>query len=715
MNLSKTLKKDIILVVDDDPIQRLLITESLDTHYYEIYQAENGQEALELFKIHKPILVILDVYMPIMDGFETCQAIRQEEDGHYTAILIATSLEDDQSINRAYEVGATDFIAKPINWTILQYRVRYSIRGTKNIDSLDSSQQKNQAILSALPDIMICFDKNGVCLDYHFPKAQGLELGWEVGKPLSEFFPIMITNLFKDNMHKLFESKLSRSFEYYISEVNNKKYYETRLVLNGNHALAIIRDITEHKVSEQKLKHIAYFDQLTKLPNSLHIKEKIQDTLKKIKIQTDSCPKKKQQPFSVIFIDLDRFKHINDTYGHSVGDQILQMVVTRLTQCFNNCPFLKDLGRNKVDMFSRFSGDEFVILLIDDDPINTSSKLAHKIIEYLSSPFKIDNKELYVTPSIGISIYPQDGEDVDSLLKNADSAVHHSKHDGRNTFTFYTDKMNENAHDRIILESELRKALDSNQFVMHYQPQVDVKNNRVIGAEALIRWQHPEKGIISPIEFIPIAEEIGLIAEIGQWILEETCMQMQTWLKNGIPLKSMAINLSAKQFRDKDLVGSIEEILRKSNLPPHYLELELTESMMMYEEDKAIQTLHDLKRLGLKLAIDDFGTGYSSLSYLKNFPIDYLKIDKAFIVNLNKDPIDVKIVNAIITMAHALQLEVIAEGVEIQEHFEKLAEQNCDIIQGYLFSKPLGVADFEHFYEQYRQQYHSEDSDQNIR
>ncbi len=693
MSLIHTHEKNTILIVDDDPMQRLLISEALKSDDYQIYQAENGEEAVALFKKHKPILVILDVYMPIMDGFETCQAIRNEDGGQYTAILIATSLEDDASINRAYEVGATDFITKPINWTIMKYRARYSIRGTENIEHLHTSQQKNQAILSALPDIMICFDQKGICLDYHCAQNIDNNFECEVGKPLSDSLPMMIANLFQENMIELYKTHEARSFEYHIAEIDTQKYYETRLVLNGNHALAIIRDITENKVAEQKLKYIAYYDQLTKLPNSLHIKETID---KRLTVKAD-------EPFSIIFINLDRFKYINDTYGHTTGDQILQMVVARLKQCFSHCAFLKNVGRNKVEIFSRFSGDEFVILLADNDPINTASKLAQKIIGSLSSSFKIDSKELYVTPSIGISIYPQDGQNVDCLLKNSDSAVHHSKKDGGNTFTFYTNKMNEDSHERIILESDLRKALDNNQFEMYYQPQVNIESQQISGVEALIRWHHPEKGMISPVTFIPMAEEIGLIEEIGHWVLKESCAQMYAWLNKGISLKSISVNLSAKQFRNKNLLQSIKDVLKESNLPPHYLDIELTESMIMYEEEKAIQILHELKSLGIKLALDDFGTGYSSLSYLKSFPIDYLKIDRAFVTNLDKDPIDAKIVNAIITMAHALQLEVIAEGVETKIHFEKLKSQNCDIIQGYLFSKPLNATDFENFYLQFQQ------------
>lgn len=692
MSLLEQRKKDIVLIVDDDPMQRLLISETLEGDQYEVYQAENGQEALQLFKQHNPILVILDVYMPILNGFETCEAIRKLENGQYTAILIATSLEDDQSITRAYDVGATDFITKPINWTILKYRIQYTIRGTKNIDSLHSSQQKTQAILSALPDNMICFNRDGFCLDYHQTSADQIDFHLEVGKNLSDLFPSLITNVFKENMEKVFNLKESQTFEYYLSEVNGKKFFETRLVQNGDHILAIIRNITHSKEAEQKLRHLAYFDQLTNLPNSLYIKETIEEHISNLE--------NKKSHFSIIFIDLDRFKKINDTYGHTIGDQILKLVSDRMIACFNKCSFLKYQGKSKVTMFSRFSGDEFVILLNDQDPINTSSKLSQKILESLSFPFKIGSKELYITPSIGIAIYPQDGQDVDTLLKNADSAVNHSKHEGRNIFHFYTNTMNADSKDRLTLETELRKALELKQFQMHYQPQVDAKTQKIIGAESLIRWYHPEKGVISPVHFIPIAEEIGLIEELGLWTLEASCQQMRSWLDQGISLKAMSFNLSAKQFRNKNLVRDIEMVLEKTQLPPHYLELELTESMVMYEEDKAIKTLNDLKNIGLKIAIDDFGTGYSSLSYLKIFPIDFLKIDRAFVINLDKDPVDAKIVNAIITMAHALQLEVIAEGVETNIHFEKLREHGCDLVQGYLFGKPLAPPDFEALYRE---------------
>lgn len=692
MTFGPTKQKDIVLIVDDDPMQRLLMSETLDQSEYEVYQAENGQEAIELFKKHNPILVILDVYMPIMNGFETCEAIRKLEGGYYTAILIATSLEDDQSINRAYEVGATDFIAKPINWTILKYRIRYTIRGTKNTYNLHSSQQKTSAILSALPDNMICFDKDGLCLDFHQSNKVENELGIEIGKKLSDIFPSQIAKQFQKNMENVFEQKKSQSFEYYLAEVNGKKYYETRLVQNGGSVLAIIRDITSSKESEQKLRKLAYFDQLTNLPNSLHIKETLQSRIS----QTEA----EDRPFAIVFIDLDRFKQINDTYGHTVGDQVLKLVTERMEHYFATSAFLKIQGKSKIEIFSRFSGDEFVIMVNDIDPINIASKLSQRIIELLATPFKIGIKELYVTPSIGIAIYPQDGKTVDTLLKNADSAMNHSKREGRNIFNFYTNTMNADSQQKLLLESELRKATELKQFEMVYQPQVDVKTQKIVGAEALIRWHHPKKGLISPAAFIPIAEEIGLIEVIGKWTMETACEQMRIWLNQGITLKAMSINLSAKQFRNKHLVSEIQQVLEKTQLPPHFLELELTESMVMYEEEKAIKTLQDLKSIGLKIAMDDFGTGYSSLSYLKNFPIDFLKIDRAFITNIAVDPIDAKIVNAIITMAHALQLGVIAEGVETPDHLEKLTHHRCDLVQGYLFGKPLSSHEFEKLYRQ---------------
>lgn len=682
--------KTTIMIVEDDPMQQLLLSEALSEDDYHLIIASNGQEAVDSFKKHLPELVILDVYMPIMNGFDVCKTIRSLDEGKYTSILIATSAEDDSSINKAFEVGATDFIIKPINWTILRHRIVYSLRAKNNLCDLDDSRHKNEALLNALPDNMYCFDKNGICTDF---KDYSQKSKCFLGKHITNIFPSKISKLFLDKMAELYENSDNISFEYSISEVESVKYFEARLVLNDTQILAIIRDISEKKRTDEKITKMAYYDKLTGLPNSLYFKNELEQ---KLSVATST-----KSQYSIVFIDLDRFKHINDSFGHTVGDQLLKLAVSRLQNCFNQCLFLRDEGKSKLELFARFGGDEFILLLKDNNQTNVTSRLAQYILDNFTRPFQLEKTEIYVTPSIGISVSPKDGKDVDTLVKNADAAMYHSKKMGRNTFNFYDSIMNKNSHELIELESKMRKAFEQRHFVIYYQPQVSVQSGKVVGAEALIRWIDPEIGLIPPSQFIPIAEEIGLIEDLGNWILENACCQMKTWLMNTIDLNSVSINLSAKQFRDASLIRSIEGILRKTELPPHYLDIELTESMIMFDEPNPIETLNALHDLGLKLALDDFGTGYSSLSYLKDFPMDYLKIDRSFITHLEVNSVDRNIVKGIISMAKALQLTIIAEGVETKEQFEFLQNIDCDIIQGFYFAKPMPADEFEIFYKEF--------------
>lgn len=690
---AKVINQTTIMIVEDDPMQQFLLQEALADEDYHILIASNGEEAMTQFHQHHPELVLLDVYMPLKNGFEVCSEIRSLPEGKYTSILMATSAEDDKSINKAFEVGATDFIVKPINWTILLYRIHYSLRARDNLCNLDKSQQKNQAILNALPDSMFCFDKNGKCLDCKDSQFSSHSF---LGKNIAEIFPSDISLLFFDKMAELYENNATVTFEYQISQVEHIHYYEARLVQSGTQTLAIIRDITEKKRTDEKLMRMAFYDKLTKLPNSLYFKNQLNNILDN---QTSA-----ESTLSLVFIDLDRFKHVNDIFGHTVGDQLLILAANRLQKAFNQCLFLKENGKSKLELFARFGGDEFVLLLHDNEENTISLRLAQSIIEAFATPFELEQSELYITPSIGLSVYPRDGKDVDTLIKNADVAMYQSKKTGRNTFHYYRSVMNKNAQELIALEAKMRKAFEQRHFVIYYQPQVCVQTQKIIGAEALIRWQDPETGLIPPSQFIPIAEEIGLIQDLGNWILKRASCQLKTWLSNGIDLHSVGINLSAKQFRNTDLIDSIVAALKESELPPHFIDLELTESMIMGEENNPAQTLEALSDLGLKLSLDDFGTGYSSLSYLKDFPMDYLKIDRSFITHLSHNNVDKKIVMAIIAMAHALQLKVVAEGVETQEQFDILQEIDCDIIQGYFFSKPLPVEAFESFYRTFNNQ-----------
>tara|TARA_R110001592_G_scaffold65716_1_gene201714 strand:+ start:24885 stop:28007 length:3123 start_codon:yes stop_codon:yes gene_type:complete len=438
--------------------------------------------------------------------------------------------------------------------------------------------------------------------------------------------------------------------------------------------ISIINDITEKKQAEERIYTLAHNDLITQLPNRVFFHKILKEAINNAAHSTGRL--------AVMFIDLDHFKLINDTSGHPVGDELLQQVAIRLKEV---------IGVNNV--ISRFGGDEFTVLLPAIESFEDVSDIANNILESLQSPFTLSSCVVTISASIGISFYPDNGHDVSSLLSCADNAMYRAKESGRSSFQFYTDQMQVDAHERVILERELRNALKEGEFLLHYQAQVEVGSHRIIGTEALIRWQHPTKGLIPPNVFIPVAEATGLIVPIGEWVIHEACRQLSIWIADGHTNLTMAINLSARQFFQKTLLETIQKELDAAAIPAENLEFEITESLMMNNIQETIETLQKMKDLGLHLSIDDFGTGYSSLSYLKQFPINKLKIDKSFVDGLPNDLDDLAIVQAIIAISHALKLTVIAEGVETAEQYKLLAQLDCNEIQGYFFAKPLPAKD----------------------
>jgi len=438
---------------------------------------------------------------------------------------------------------------------------------------------------------------------------------------------------------------------------------------------AVFDDITERKRAEDEVQRLAYFDILTNLPNRALLLDRLEQAL--------AQSTRHGEQVGILFLDIDQFKGINDTLGHSMGDDLLKIIAERLSSCIR-----------KSDTVARVGGDEFVIILNYMANEQDASTTAEKILKVLAAPIYLNGQEIFSTASIGIAIYPADGGDCDTLLKNADTAMYQAKDSGRNTYQFYTSDMNAQALERMLLQNDLRRALDRGEFSLHYQAQINAQNGQLIGMEALLRWAHPTLGAIPPSKFIPFAEETGMILPIGRWVLETACRQNKVWQDMGLPSLRVAVNLSGRQFKIGNLAQMVAEVLQQSQLAAEFLELELTESILMESAEDTVRLLRDLKKMGVQLAIDDFGTGYSSLNYLKHFPIDRLKIDRSFVRDILKDPDDAAIAEAVIVLAHSLKIKVLAEGVETKEQLDFLLARHCDEMQGYYFSHPLCVDDF---------------------
>lgn len=451
-------------------------------------------------------------------------------------------------------------------------------------------------------------------------------------------------------------------------------------------------DVSERRQSEEKIRYLAYFDSLTALPNRAFMREVLDYSLENAR--------RSARWVAVLFLDLDHFKRINDSLGHDAGDTVLRETGKRLQLCVRAAD---RVGRpseepctdaNEMPTVSRLGGDEFVIILSDIANADSAAHAAERIAKSVSVPIRLAHDDVTITVSIGISVFPTDGDDPDTLLKHADAAMYNAKENGRNQYQFFTQELNVKAARRFCIETKLRKALVRNEFVLQFQPRVDIRNERVVGMEALLRWNQPDVGLVSPSEFIPIAEELGLIVPMGEWVIHEAARQTMAWQAAGLPPLTVSVNLSAVQFRNRRLPKMIDEILRNIGLQAKYFELELTESMLIEDSTASGDILAQLKDLGLKVSIDDFGTGYSSLSYLKRFPLDALKIDRSFVRDLTADSNDAAIVSATIALAHNLSLRVVAEGVEQQVQLQILKKQGCDEAQGYLFGRPLAADDF---------------------
>jgi len=697
-----------VLVVDDEEMQRILARTSLEQAGFIVDEAADGAQALDRFSDSVPDLVLLDVRMPNMDGFDACRAIRQTAEGRHLPILMLTGLDDVDSIEKAYRSGATDFAVKPINWLIIGHRLSYMLRANEAAERLRLSEARltNAQRIAHLGYWEWRPVSNEMLISEEMCQILELPSGTQIinREQFLEHIHVDDRDFVEESLARLQKERESRSTEYCLTRSGDTKKYVVQqaemLFDHGGNEVCFqgtVQDVTDRKNAEEKIRLLAYYDVLTGLPNRRSFLEQLGMAIERAH--------RRDEPLALLFLDLDRFKRINDSLGHSAGDELLKEVANRLvkivrsTDCVGR-PFSAETHRD--DLVSRFGGDEFVVLLSELNRGTDAANVARRLSEELAKPYELNGQTLLMTASIGIAVYPNDGIVAESLIRNADTAMYCAKDHGGNNFQFYSESMNSSALEQLRLESQLGKALSRNEFLLYYQPQIDIANGAIVGAEALLRWRNQHDELISPASFIPLAEETGLIIPIGEWVLHSACQQAMQWHEDGFPGLRMAVNLSSRQFSKGELSSVVSSALGESRLTPSLLDLELTESILMEDRDEPIRCLRALKSLGLRLSIDDFGTGYSSLSYLTRFPLSSLKIDRSFLAGVPTNPQHVGVTKAIIAMAKSLHLTVTAEGVETEEALEFLRKHGCDEAQGFLFSRPVPAEEFYELLEKNR-------------
>jgi len=679
-----------ILVVDDDASARLLMRAALHKAGFEVTMADGGVEALRLFRRERYDMVMLDVDMPDLNGYEVCETLRVEA-GALLPIVMVTGMDDLVSVETAYDSGATDFITKPINWALLGHRVRYMLRGYQALLDLRTANARNAAILNAIPDLLFELDMDGRYIDYHSSRAEPLVDPVEscIGKTLADVLPPEAAEVCMSALRTALEQGTSTGKQFELRQPRGVSWFElsvSRKDTNAQqkpHFIVLSRDITERKEAEIRTARLAYFDTLTGLPNRQSFLEGIDREIRRALLG--------ERKLAVLFMDLDGFKNVNDTMGHGAGDLVLRWSAERLGQGLRHSDLVSRAAPTESDVkLARLGGDEFAALVLDIARPEEAIFVAHRIGQLMRRPFTLNGRAVTLTTSIGIALYPDHGQDGSTLLKHADTAMYHAKKSGRDNAQLYSASLTEQAMQRMELDTSLRVALDRGEFHLLYQPQIEASTGCVHSVEALIRWKHPVRGMIQPLEFIPLAEENGLIEPIGQWALHTACTDAAQWNRAGNRV-SVAVNLSPVQFRNPGLLQSVADVLEQTGLTPELLELEITESSLMENSAATIATLHALRDRGVRIALDDFGTGYSSLGYLTRIPIGNIKVDRCFVNGLLDGGENDAIVRAILAMAGSLGMRVTAEGVETLGQVRALKAMACHDLQGNYFSRPVAA------------------------
>jgi diguanylate cyclase (GGDEF)-like protein/PAS domain S-box-containing protein len=681
----------VLLLVEDNEGDARLLREMLNEpslNGAEVSHVTTMSDAESHLGTHAVDIIVLDLGLPDAHGLE---AIRR---AHAAApripLVVLTGLDDESLAAQALQEGAQDYLLKgQIETRGLLRSLRYAIERKTMEEALFAEKERAQVTLNCIGDAVVCTDIAGD-ITFLNPVAEAMT-GWPlteaVGRPMAEVFrTLSVTSTEPTETTAELAILQIRSVHLPPSCVLIRRdgleipIEDTIAAIHDRQgqaigAVIVFRDVSVARAMAQQITHSAEHDFLTGLPNRMLLNDRISQAIASARRHTKQV--------AVLFLDLDGFKHINDSLGHPVGDKLLQSIATRLAAIVRGA-----------DTVSRQGGDEFVVLLPDLQQPEDAVVMAGRILREVAHPHSVDQYELHVTTSIGVSVFPDDGMDAETLIKNADTAMYQAKENGRQSVQFFKPAMNARAVERQSIEESLRRALEREEFTLHYQPKISIKTGAITGAEALIRWTHPSRGPISPAQFIPIAEDCGLILPIGRWVLRHATLQAQAWVTAGLRPMTMAVNVSAVEFRDDDFLRGLFAILDESRFNPRALELELTESVLMKRVASTHFILQTLRKAGVQVAIDDFGTGYSSLSYLRKFPIDTLKIDQSFVGQIHNGDEDAAIVTAVIGMARSLKLRVVAEGVETYEELEFLHAHHCEEAQGYYFSRPVPAGQF---------------------
>ncbi len=685
-----------LLIVDDDEVTRMLACAALEEAGFVVIEAADGEAGLEVFAREQPDLILLDVMMPGLDGFATCRRLRAS--GAHVPVIMLTGLEDTASIERAYDSGATDFISKPINWTLLRHRVRYALRAAAAVDELVRSERN----LSAAQQIARIGSWEWEVDSDHCQRSDTYcALFGESPESFGAGMSALVERVYAPDRARVCEAiegvrrGQRYSLEYRIARPDGLVCTALEVavpLIDGagrvTRVQGTLQDVSERVNAERRIRQLAYFDDLTGLPNRAHFREALQSALMREGSRGGHC--------AVVLINVNRFKRINETLGQDAADQVLQVLAIRLGRGYGSVDH-EGPGPQSLDAprMARLSADNFGFFLEDAFGREEVEAEARELLRRAGEPVKLGAQSLTLTLSAGMAFFPEHGQSAEALLKSAEMALGALRRRGEfDAIQGYTERMRVDAIAQLTMESALRHAVAQGDFDLVYQPKVNADHQRIVGGEALIRWTHPESGPIGPDVFIPLVEEMGLIGQLGQWVLTRACEDMTRWREAGLTLAPISVNLSASQFGRQDLLEQIQSTLSKHGIDPTLIELEVTESALMRDTGATADLLKKLHGMGLALAVDDFGTGYSSLAYLKRFAVNTLKIDRSFVQDCDGENYDPAIVRAIIAMARSLGIALVAEGVETVAQSKVLQSEGCSVMQGYLFARPMSAEAF---------------------